>query len=92
MGAGAFAGTPHDINREETARLLGFTGVIENTLDAVASRDFMFEVMTSLTLLATTWNRIAQDYFVWSTDEFSPIYFPDSVAGTSSIMPQKKRS
>ncbi len=90
LGAGAFAGTPFAIDREETARLLGFPGVIDNTLDAVASRDFIFEIMAALTLLATTWSRIAQDYFVWSTDEFGLIHFPDSVAGTSSIMPQKK--
>lgn len=90
LGAGAFAGTPFDIDRNETARLLGFPGFIDNTLDAVASRDFIFEIMASLTLLATTWSRIAQDYFVWSTDEFGLIHFPDSIAGTSSIMPQKK--
>lgn len=90
LGAGAFAGTPFKIDRQETARLLGFGGVVDNTLDAVASRDFMFEVMAAITLLATTWSRIAQDYFVWGTDEFRLIEFPDSVAGTSSIMPQKK--
>ncbi|MGE4371183.1 MAG: argininosuccinate lyase [Burkholderiaceae bacterium] len=90
LGAGALAGTPFTIDRDETARLLGFDGVIDNTLDAVASRDFMFETMAALTLLATTWSRIAQDYFVWGTDEFRLIDFPDSVAGTSSIMPQKK--
>jgi len=90
LGAGAFAGTPFDIDREETAALLGFEGVVDNTLDAVASRDFIFEIMATLTLLATTWSRIAQDYFVWATDEFRLIDFPDSVAGTSSIMPQKK--
>ena len=90
MGAGAFAGTPFPIDREETARLLGFGSVIEHTMDAVASRDFVFEVMGALTVLAATWSRVAQDYFVWATDEFGLIEFPDSVAGTSSIMPQKK--
>lgn len=90
LGAGAFAGTPFDIDRDLTASLLAFDGVVDNTLDAVASRDFMFELMSDITLLAATWSRIAQDYFVWSTDEFNLIEFPDSVAGTSSIMPQKK--
>ncbi|MEI2418573.1 argininosuccinate lyase [Orrella sp. JC864] len=90
MGAGAFAGTPYEIDREETARLLGFPAVIANTMDAVASRDFAFEVLGALAVLAATWSRIAQDYFVWSTDEFGLVDFPDSVAGTSSIMPQKK--
>ncbi len=90
LGAGALAGTPFDIDRSETARLLGFPDVVWHTQDAVASRDFIFEVMAALTMLATTWSRIAQDYFVWVTDEFRLIDFPDSVAGTSSIMPQKK--
>ncbi|BAF89871.1 argininosuccinate lyase [Azorhizobium caulinodans ORS 571] len=90
LGAGAFAGTPYGIDRSETARLLGFPAVVDSTLDAVASRDFIFEVLGSLSILAATWSRIAQDYFLWSTDEFRFIEFPDSVAGTSSIMPQKK--
>lgn len=90
LGAGAFAGTPFKIDRAETARLLGFSDVVDSTLDAVASRDFIFEVLGCLSILGATWSRIAQDYFIWSTDEFRLIEFPDSVAGTSSIMPQKK--
>lgn len=90
LGAAAFAGTTFPIDRDETSRLLGFSGLIENTLDAVASRDFGLELMAALTQLAVTWSRIAQDYFVFVTHEFQTIEFPDSVAGTSSIMPQKK--
>lgn len=90
MGAAAFAGTPFAINRARTAELLGFDGFLENTLDAVGSRDFALESMAQMTLLAVFWSRVAQDFFVWSTHEFALIDFPDSVAGTSSIMPQKK--
>jgi argininosuccinate lyase len=90
MGAGALAGTAFPIQRAETARLLGFKGCVENSLDAVASRDFAWELMSAMTIASLTWGRIAQDFYVWSTPEFGLIEFPDSVAGTSSIMPQKK--
>jgi argininosuccinate lyase len=90
LGAAAFAGTPFDIDRARTAELLGFDGFLDNALDAVGSRDFILESLSHLSLLSVFWSRVAQDYFVWSTHEFSLIDFPDSVAATSSIMPQKK--
>jgi len=90
LGAAAFAGTPFAIDRARTAELLGFDGYLDNALDAVASRDFILEGLSHLSLLAVFWSRVAQDYFVWATHEFGLVEFPDSVAGTSSIMPQKK--
>lgn len=90
LGAGALAGTAFPIQRAETARLLGFKGCVKNSLDAVASRDFAWELMSAMTISSLTWGRIAQDFYVWATPEFGLIEFPDSVAGTSSIMPQKK--
>ncbi|MCP3023643.1 argininosuccinate lyase [Cupriavidus basilensis] len=90
LGAGALAGTAFPILRDETARLLGFSASVPNSLDAVASRDFAWELMSAMTVAAVTWSRVVQDLFVWSTPEFGLIDFPDSVAGTSSIMPQKK--
>lgn len=90
LGAAAFAGTPFDIDRARTAELLGFDGYLDNALDAVGSRDFILESLSHLSLLSVFWSRVAQDYFIWSTHEFSLIDFPDSVAATSSIMPQKK--
>ncbi|MBY0512210.1 MAG: argininosuccinate lyase [Rhodospirillaceae bacterium] len=90
LGAAAFAGTPFPINRRRTADLLGFDSYVDNALDAVASRDFLLETMAHMSLLAVFWSRIAQDYHVWTTHEFGLIDFPDSVATTSSIMPQKK--
>ena len=90
LGAGALAGTAFSIDRAETARLLGFASCMENSLDAVASRDFAWELMSAMTIASLTWGRIAQDFYVWATPEFGLIEFPDSVAGTSSIMPQKK--
>lgn len=90
LGAAAFAGTPFAIDRARTAQLLGFDGYLDNALDAVGSRDFILESLSHLSLLSVFWSRVAQDYFVWSTHEFNLIEFPDSVAATSSIMPQKK--
>jgi len=90
LGAGALAGTTFPIDRMETTRLLGFAGLVDHSLDAVASRDFALEVLASLSLLSLTWTRLAQDFFVMTTHEFQTIEFPDRVAGTSSIMPQKK--
>lgn len=90
LGAAAFAGTPFAIDRQRTAELLGFDTFVDNALDAVGSRDFMLEGIADLSLLAVFWSRVAQDYFVWTTHEFGMIEFPDSVAATSSIMPQKK--
>jgi argininosuccinate lyase len=90
LGAGALACTTFPIDRMETARLLGFSGVVDHGLDAVASRDFVLEVLSALSLLAITWSRLAQDLYVMTSYEFQTVEFPDSVAGTSSIMPQKK--
>lgn len=90
LGAAAFAGTVYDLDRQRTATLLGFDSYVENALDAVASRDFMLATLSDISLLAVFWSRVAQDFHVWSTPEFGLIDFPDSVASTSSIMPQKK--
>ncbi|QYY33883.1 argininosuccinate lyase (plasmid) [Cupriavidus pinatubonensis] len=90
LGAAALAGTSFPIDRLSTARWLGFSRYVDNALDAVASRDFAWEIQAALTIGALTWGRVAQDYYVWATPEFGLIDFPDSIAATSSIMPQKK--
>src|SRR5690606_11600287 len=86
----AFAGTSFPIDRQRTAALLGFDGLIEHAQDAVASRDFFLDAMTACVSIASTWSRFAQDLYVWSTREFGLIVLSDRIAGTSSIMPQKK--
>ena len=90
MGACALAGTTFPIDRGMTAELLGFDGVIQHAQDAVASRDSIIELLSHCTLLASTLGRMAQDFYFMSTYEFQTVDFPDSVATTSSIMPQKK--
>lgn len=89
LGAAAFAGTPFGIDRKRTADLLGFDDYVDNALDAVASRNFLLESISGMSLLAILRSRGAQDYYVWTTHEFGLIELPDSVATTSNNMPQK---
>ncbi len=90
LGAGALATTSFEINRERTAELLGFKGLIENSIDAVGSRDFVVEVLADLTLIAINLSRLAEDFIIWSSPDFGVVELPDEFTSTSSIMPQKK--
>jgi argininosuccinate lyase len=90
MGAAALAGTGYPIDRELVANYLGFDGLLENTLDAVASRDFCLEAVSVLSIMMADLSRIAEEFVIWSSYEFSYIEMPDDHSSTSSIMPQKK--
>jgi argininosuccinate lyase len=90
LGAGALATTSFPINRKTTAELLGFSTVLENSIDAVGSRDFILETQSALTLLAVNLSRLAEDLIIWSSPEFGTVELPDEFTSTSSIMPQKK--
>ncbi len=90
LGAGALATTSFPINRKTTAALLGFEAVLENSIDAVGSRDFIIETQSALTLLAVNLSRLAEDLIIWSSPEFGIVELPDEFTSTSSIMPQKK--
>jgi argininosuccinate lyase len=90
MGAGAIATTSFPINRDRTAELLGFSKVLENSIDAVSSRDFILETLANLTLVAIDISRMAEDLIIWSSPDFGIIDLRESFASTSSIMPQKK--
>ncbi len=90
LGAGALATTSFPINRERTADLLGFNSVLENSIDAVGSRDFILETQSVLTMCAVNLSRLAEDLIVWSSQEFGTVELPDEFTSTSSMMPQKK--
>ncbi|HEV2506962.1 MAG TPA: argininosuccinate lyase [Mesorhizobium sp.] len=90
LGACAFAGTSFPIDRQQVADLLGFGDIHIHAQDAVASRDYAWDAGTAVLAMAANWGRFAQDMYVWGTQEFGLVRFPDSIAGTSSIMPQKK--
>ncbi|OAQ53289.1 argininosuccinate lyase [Natrinema mahii] len=88
LGGAAFAGTTFDIDRERTADLLGFEGVVENSMDAASSRDFLLETTQTLSTHATTLSGLAEDVIIFANRGF--VDLADDYASTSSIMPQKK--
>ena len=90
MGSGALAGSSFNIDRRYVARLLGFDGLIENSLDAVAGRDFALEFVGLLSIIALDLSRMAQDLIFYSCADVGLVDLPDDFASTSSIMPQKK--
>jgi argininosuccinate lyase len=90
MGAAALAGTSVNLDRAFVARLLGFEGIIENTLDAVGSRDFVLEALSVCAITALDISRMVQDIIFYSSADVGLIDIPDEFASTSSIMPQKK--
>ena len=90
LGAAAFASTGYPINRELTARFLGFDGLVTNTMDAVATRDFALETLSDLTILMANVSRLCEDLIIWSTSFVKFVVLDDAFCSTSSIMPQKK--
>jgi len=90
MGAGALAGSSFNLDRALEAELLGFEGLIENTLDAVGSRDFALEALSAFSITASDLSRVAQDIIFFSSADVGILDIPDEFASTSSIMPQKK--
>ena len=90
MGAAALAGTSFDIDRHLMARLLGFRGLVENSLDAVGSRDFILESLSVFSIIALNLSRIAQDIIFYSCSDVALLEIPDEFSSISSIMPQKK--
>lgn len=90
LGAGALAGTTFPIDRELSAKLLGFSTVYQNSIDAVSDRDFIVEFLSNGALMMAHLSRFAEEIILWSTDEFKFIDLDDSFSTGSSIMPQKK--
>jgi argininosuccinate lyase len=90
LGACAIGGTSIDIDRKRTAVLLGFDGLVKNSVDATTSRDSFVEYMANLSILSATMSRMAEDLIIWSTAEFGFIELADQYSSTSSAMPQKK--
>lgn len=89
LGSAAFASTSFKLDRDYVAELLGFSGIVENSMDAVASRDFLIESVFVATSFMLSLSRIAEEIVLWSS-EFDFIDLPEEYASSSSIMPQKK--
>ena len=90
LGAGALAGSALQPNPEKSADLLGFDGVLANSIDAVSDRDFAAEALFVMAMLGVHLSRIGEEFTLWSTWEFDWVTIDDAYSTGSSIMPQKK--
>lgn len=90
LGSAALAGTTFPIDRQKTAKLLGFDSPTENSLDSVSDRDYVIEFLTAASLIMMHLSRFSEELIIWSTPEFGFVKLDDSVTTGSSIMPQKK--
>src|SRR5262245_10940515 len=90
MGSGALAGNSFAIDREAIARDLGFSKVTANSVDAVSDRDFALDYLFALSGVATHLSRLAEDFVLFASQEFSYLVLPDEYSTGSSLMPQKK--
>ncbi|MBN1317419.1 MAG: argininosuccinate lyase, partial [Anaerolineales bacterium] len=90
LGAGALAGNPLGIDRQAIAEELGFSSVAPNSLDAVADRDFVIEILSWAALLQVHLSSLAEDLIIWSSREFGYVEADDAYVTGSSLMPQKK--
>ena len=90
LGSGALAGVPYNVDREFLARELGFSRTSQNSLDAVADRDFVIEYEAAASICMMHLSRLAEETILWSSAEFDFIELDEAYATGSSIMPQKK--
>ena len=90
LGAGALAGTSFPIDREATAKALGFDRASHNSLDAVSDRDFALEALAAAAITATHLSRLAEEFVIWSSAQFAFIRLSDAFSTGSSMMPQKR--
>jgi len=89
-GSGALAGLNWDIDRDEMAQSLGFEGPMQNSLDAVSSRDQALDLLSAAAICSTHLSRLGSEIVLWSSSEFGYLTTDDSFSSGSSIMPQKK--
>jgi argininosuccinate lyase len=90
MGSGALVGNSFAIDRAAIARDLGFSKITANSLDAVSDRDFALDYLFALSGIATHLSRLAEDFVLFASQEFSYVILPDEYSTGSSLMPQKK--
>jgi len=90
MGSGALAGSSFAVDRQAIARELGFSCITANSLDAVSDRDFAIDYLFALAGIATHLSRLAEDFVIFASQEFSYVILPDEYSTGSSLMPQKK--
>jgi argininosuccinate lyase len=92
LGAAALAGTSFPIDRQMTARALGFDRPTANSLDSVSARDFAQEALSAAAICATHLSRLAEEIVLWTTPQFGFVVLSDAFTTGSSIMPQKRNA
>jgi argininosuccinate lyase len=90
MGGCALAGTGFPINRERVAGLLGFDGLVENSLDATGHVDYLLQTTAAIAIVLSNLGRMSEGIYLWNTAEFGMLELADEYCSISSIMPQKK--
>ena len=90
IGSAALAGTSFPIDREQTARALGFDRPTANSLDSVSDRDFVLETLSAAAICATHLSRFGEEIVLWATPQFGFVHLSDGFTTGSSIMPQKR--
>ncbi|MBR4513379.1 MAG: argininosuccinate lyase [Lachnospiraceae bacterium] len=90
LGAGALAGTTYPLDRELTARLLDFEGPTLNSMDSVADRDYVIELLSALNTIMMHLSRFSEEIIMWNSNEYGFVELDDAYSTGSSIMPQKK--
>ncbi|WP_173471874.1 argininosuccinate lyase [Eubacterium ruminantium] len=90
LGSGALAGTTYPLDRELTARLLGFKGPTLNSMDSVSDRDYIIELLSALSVIMMHLSRFSEEIITWNSNEYQFIELDDGYSTGSSIMPQKK--
>jgi argininosuccinate lyase len=89
LGSGALAATTFPIDRDATAKALGFSRPTANSLDAVGDRDFAVELVAACALLLAHLSRMGEELVLWASQEFGFVRLPEAYCSGSSIMPQK---
>jgi len=90
LGAGALAGTTYPLDREMTAELLDFYAPTLNSMDSVADRDYVIELLSALSIISMHLSRFSEDIIIWNSNDYGYIELDDAYSTGSSIMPQKK--
>lgn len=90
LGAGALSGTTHPIDREMTAKELGFSFISDNAMDSVSDRDFVVDYIYNSNMVLMHLSRLSEEIITWASNEYQFIELSDAFSTGSSIMPQKK--
>ena len=90
LGSGALAGTTYPLDRDYTAKLLGFAGPTLNSMDGVSDRDYLLELLSALSIVMMHLSRFCEEVIIWNSNEYQFVEIDDAYSTGSSIMPQKK--